>query len=347
MFQYILLHCIKALKAERSLANIFYLLTGKKSTQTIQDSHLYNLTDYFGVYRSLKRVDFNNAIDNLVQKSYIVYNKQGFAQLSDAGKYHLTVQAQQYQDLHFRGMVFERMAPPFLATLILLIQTATNIFVNNYRFIPVIDNSSAQSNVKQFLKQKDLDISILLRDLYGDLYKCFTVNRLPQSSIEIFTDHITSAKEIGLSQHQLASKYIMTKEDVHCYLMNVVHLMLDESKHPDKYNVFPYIINQQSDLPVTESALATYKLYSRGHTIGEIAAYRSLKESTIQDHIIEIAYAEKVEWTRHMGTEIYNTISEVMEKTNTKQLKILKSLLPEHISYFQIKLVIALWHKPL
>ncbi|MFC4404322.1 helix-turn-helix domain-containing protein [Gracilibacillus xinjiangensis] len=346
MLKYILLYCIDALRAERSVANVYYLLRGKKSTQTIQDSHLYNLTNFFGVYRTIKRKDFNRVVDELVKMNLIKISEQGFAHMNEYGKEYLVNQYNKFQHLYLKGMSYEKSAPQFLATLILLIQTVTNIHMKNYRFIPVIDDVAIQSNVKRFLQSKQLDMTILLKDLYDDLLQILSSRKFPEYSKDIFVDYITSANEVGLGQQQLAVKYNISKEDIHCYLMNMIHLILEEIRiTAPTYKVLPYILDQKRKLPLTESAIVTYKYYSSGYTIHEIANQRNLKESTVQDHIIEIAYMGEVKWSNHMNDKEFSLIREVLEKSNTKQLKTLKDQLPDFITYFQIKLVIALWHK--
>ncbi|WP_194287281.1 helix-turn-helix domain-containing protein [Gracilibacillus oryzae] len=346
MFQYIILYCLNNLNGERSVANIYYLLKGKKSTQTIQDSYLYNLTEFFGVYRSIARSNFNRVIDELAELNYISISGKAFATVNHEGQQNLAQLDSEFQNTYFKGMTYEKHAPQFLATFILLIQTVTNLHIKKSRFIPVIDNGSIQTNVKNFLQNKPLDMSVLLRDIYDDLRQIFSTASFPDFSIDIFVDYLTSANEIGLSQQQIALKYNISKEDVHFHLFNIIHYILEQMKlAPAKYKVLPYMSNQRQDLSLTDSAMVTYNYYGKGYSIKEIAGTRDLKESTVQDHIVEIAYVGEVKWSDHMSDEEYSMIKKALVQTNTKQLKTLKELLPDFITYFQIKLVIALWHK--
>ena len=53
----IILNCLKQLNGERTIYSIYHLLKGKKTSQTIQDAHLFEITHYFGVYQWFTRED--------------------------------------------------------------------------------------------------------------------------------------------------------------------------------------------------------------------------------------------------------------------------------------------------
>lgn len=42
--QYTLLHCLKQLNGERTVSSIYYLLKGKRSSQTLQDGNMFRVS---------------------------------------------------------------------------------------------------------------------------------------------------------------------------------------------------------------------------------------------------------------------------------------------------------------
>lgn len=42
--QYTLLHCLKQLNGERTVSSIYYLLKGKRSSQTLQDGNMFRIS---------------------------------------------------------------------------------------------------------------------------------------------------------------------------------------------------------------------------------------------------------------------------------------------------------------
>ena len=53
--QTMILFCLQKINGERTIYSIYHLLKGKKSSQTIQDTHLFHLQPLFQTYTNLSR----------------------------------------------------------------------------------------------------------------------------------------------------------------------------------------------------------------------------------------------------------------------------------------------------
>ena len=60
---------IKKFQGERSIYAIFHMLQGKKSSQTIQDAHLYGLTNLYGIMPNFTRLQLKSIVEKLGSKS--------------------------------------------------------------------------------------------------------------------------------------------------------------------------------------------------------------------------------------------------------------------------------------
>src|SRR3954469_3240333 len=85
----IILYCLKQLKGERTIYSIYHLLNGKKSSQTIQDAHLFSIKKFFRIFESLTRESFEEIITNLVNKQLICLCGNQRYQLTESGLIHL------------------------------------------------------------------------------------------------------------------------------------------------------------------------------------------------------------------------------------------------------------------
>src|SRR3954471_17684044 len=65
------LYCLKQLNKERTIYSVYHLLNGKKSSQTIQDAHLFSLKSFFGIYEQLSRESFDEVIESMQGKKWI------------------------------------------------------------------------------------------------------------------------------------------------------------------------------------------------------------------------------------------------------------------------------------
>src|SRR5699024_8571397 len=148
MFDYILLDCIIKLNGERTLYNIYHLLGARKSSQTLQDRNIFNVSAYFGIYRSLKRSNFDQAIQLLRDKNLIIVTEDQISHITDKG-YTLYKQQKKASDLLFlNGSKFEPHATELGKALQLFVQLLTHMHKKHYRFVPIIDNTETQRFIK-------------------------------------------------------------------------------------------------------------------------------------------------------------------------------------------------------
>ncbi len=88
------------------------------------------------------------------------------------------------------------------------------------------------------------------------------------------------------------------------------------------------------------SALESYSLFSCGKSISEIAAIRKLSQISIQNHICMVFEHDlsKINYQQiGLTSDIYEMIQKAIEKVGPTKLKPIKDLLPNDVSYFQIK----------
>jgi uncharacterized protein YpbB len=343
MFHYILLVCIKYIKSERSINNIYYLLKGKKSTQTIQDAYLFQLTNFFGIYPQVEKNTFNNFVTQLLNNQLIKHVKNDFVIITTYGETYLN---NNKRPLYFNGLNYNKIDRAYLQSIILLIQTTTNLANGNNRFIPVIEDYQVQKIVKKVLQTKLNNPEVICSSVYKDLHTLLDSYNGDDRVKEMFVMYLTSNNEIGHSMQQLAETYKMSIEDVYCELMNLIHYQLSEiEQNRSAFLFLPNLIGTKNVELLTDSAKRTYELLLKSHTVKEISQIRLLKENTIYDHIVEIAYQFPVNIYHYMSVEVYEKIRYVLDELHTTKLKELKSKLPNSVTYFQIKLAIAITYR--
>lgn len=88
----------------------------------------------------------------------------------------------------------------------------------------------------------------------------------------------------------------------------------------------------------------TFIMYKLGKNIEEIATLKGVSTITIENHFIHLwkKYKNIDKEMCNLTLEIQNQILEIIDVVGTKKLKPIKELLPEHISYFQIKACVLL-----
>ncbi|WP_165769114.1 helix-turn-helix domain-containing protein [Virgibacillus profundi] len=340
----IILKCSMNIQGERTDSAIYHILKGKRSIQTVQDIHLYQLENFFGVYKSLKKQLFERKINELNAKGFLqrISTSEPLFKTSKAGVDWLDQSTVEIPYHYFAGLKYNGMANSFFERLTLLIQTLTNSYMKYYKFIPVIDTTSVENWVKAlFLKAKSKE-SYILSTIFQELESL--LHYLTDQEAEMFVDRLSGYKNYGMSIHQLAVKYEMTSEDTQLYFTGIIHRMLTMIENAN--SSFPFMSFILKDISnkhmITNSANSTYTFLKRGYSIDTIAQLRQLKNNTIYDHIVEIAlYDANFPIHNYVSKEDQQKIMKASSITRSYKLKMIKQSVDEHISYFQIRLVLA------
>lgn len=343
MFEFILLDCIVKLKAERTIYNIYHLLQGKKAAQTLQDRNIFELAAYYGIYRSLSRKQFDRSIQKLKGKGLVTFISPGILSATEKGDKWYTRQKESITSILFlNGSVYGSKAEAFSNSLQLFLQLLTHIYKGEYRFIPIIEDAETQFFIKQVWQNNQLPHEDLLAMIYHDLYHILKM--FPAVHAECFVDRLTTYEKIGLSNAQLAQKYSISPHDAHLFFCNIIHYICGKMEEENEFQFIQHLSRTPSyQKELTRSAKKTFHLIQNGYTAEQIAAMRQLKRNTILDHVIEIAYAyPRMEWDSFITREDYQLIHHTVKQLSTKKLKTIKLHLPDSISYFQIKLALAL-----
>ncbi|GAA0481333.1 helix-turn-helix domain-containing protein [Salinibacillus aidingensis] len=343
MYQTILLACIDRIDDEKSFSSIYHLLKGKRSAQTIQDAKAYGLSPIFGILKSLTKNQFRNSLLKLHKDEYIEWKGEETVSLTSTGKSYLSIRKSQEPELAwFDGFNLHHIAPHFRLRLLLWIQTASNLLKNHSHFIPVNDQREVATWVKTFYQKKKNQLDAHFASLHEELHQLLKLHQ--PFHADIFVATLTGFRKIGLSKQQIAEKWNLTIEDAELYLQSSIHFILN--KVHQNQTEFPtlseFIPHELMQLPLTASAGKTRKLLKQGYTIEQISRRRNLKVNTIQDHIVEIIHVDpSYPVDSFVSAEAEQIIRNKISELNTKRLKVIKEQLPESISYFMIRIVMA------
>ena len=92
----------------------------------------------------------------------------------------------------------------------------------------------------------------------------------------------------------------------------------------------------------TPSNITSFNLFKEGKTIEEIAKERNLSVGTIEGHLVAFVTSKEIDINKMVSKEKQAQIKEAIKIHGTSGTKNLKDVLPETISYGEIRMVIAL-----
>ena len=95
-----------------------------------------------------------------------------------------------------------------------------------------------------------------------------------------------------------------------------------------------------------ETHITTYNLYNSGKSIDEIANIRELTKTTIENHLLKCYENDlDIDLTKCINTQYENDIISAITKLGSEKLRPLIDILPEEVSYFDIKYYVLKFSK--
>jgi uncharacterized protein YpbB len=334
----ILLYCLKQLNGERTIYSIYHLLNGKKSSQTLQDAHLFSLKRYFRILEPLTRESFDEIFNKLLENKLVEPCGEQRFLLTPAGEDYLLNNEQPY---YVNGWRYQPFTLLVWERLSLLVQVTSNFTFHETKYIPIQKNVDVHNWLKGFLKSTSVPKQELGRSLFSELIEILELARDVNPKVLIF--RLTGYKQIGLTSSQIAKKLNIDSLHFHLEFINTIHCLLHFVENdPSRFKVLSSLLaNLDQNDSLTLSARKTLVLLNQGFTAEEIASIRNLKISTIEDHLVEFALNVKdFSINSYVNEEIQHQILEISKRESTRQLKVIRNTL-KTVSYFQIRLVIA------
>jgi len=149
--------------------------------------------------------------------------------------------------------------------------------------------------------------------------------------------------------NQLIDMEFIRKKNIQGYTYSYPILELTEAGKKvlaEKIKVELQIIKEQKPVKVGESEMATFDLFSGGKNVEEIAKERNLAVSTIYIHLYHLIANDYLSSSDVVSEEKISQITEAYKQfKNEPKLKELKEMLPENISYEEIRCVTSHFNK--
>lgn len=338
IFRQILLQIFHKFKEERTISAPFHLLRGKRSGQTIQDVGIFQLHMYFGILPKLSRKTYDEEISKLIKQRYLVVSEDGYYTVSTSVN-NLT----ESMNLPFDGWHYRGNEHIFFARLSLVIQSLSHKAAGQMSFIPIQKDPLIQAWVRNYLISNHYQHNQLQKKLLEEIIRSLEKAPIEHKAKEILIKRLAGYKIAGYTWQQLAIYENNNEMDIQLIYIACLHTWLNEIY--DNASQFPLLASIADQIrisiPLSGSAYQTAQLFNQGHTLEQISQYRNLKKSTIEDHIVELAMNEpKFDIQQFISKEEVTEVLNAVEDYNTKKLKVLHEVIP-HLSYFQIRLVLA------
>ncbi|RKD72885.1 uncharacterized protein YpbB [Sinobaca qinghaiensis] len=340
--RHLILHVLVKLEGDRTPGAVYHILTGKKSSQSIQDMKWYGLTEWYGAFPKLTMEIFQNDL-TLFRQNGLLLPSADFIKIPDTAKemdkdfwsvYVRPVLYNQWKYGAAAGVFWERLA--------LLVQCLSFSLAGSGHFIPVTKEKAVLHWLKT-IWPSGREAKIQLADtLHVELNSL--LDSFKTEDAAILVNKLGGSAKTGLTYSQIAGALGREEEEIIYRFNGILHYIIEvlqqnSSSFPLLAGLLPAV---ESSIRLTKTAAETKRLLDKGWSFEKISRFRRLKQSTIEDHIIEIASeSSSFPLFDYVPAAYSEKIRAVSNTLQTRKMKELKDQFPDEITYFHIRLTLA------
>lgn len=326
------------LNDEKTPAAGYHILRGKRSGQMMQDVVYYDVHPFFSLLPKLSKDFFDEAIQALERENYVVVHEDAILHVTNEGK----KVAQLVRPLHFDGWNYRGREEVFFARLSLVVQTLSHFKEGVHRFMPIQREREIQQFVKQFLRHYSIQDPAFALAIKNEIMEALLESQMTEEQKIVFTHRLVGYQQTGWTWDQLGEQLLQAPFTIKLHYIESLHMFLNVVTASNQYPLLKKIANEiKVENHLNDSTQRTKVLFEQGHSLETIAQIRRLKESTIEDHFVEIALNdENFPLQQFIREEDCLAVHIKANELATKRLRILKESFP-HLSYFQLRLILS------
>lgn len=313
-----ILSCIRRMNERFGMGLVTDVLKGSNSAK-IRSLGFDSLSTY-GLMKDYSKDTIKNIISFLISEGYII---------STGDKYPILSLSASANDILFKNKsVFIKKKIEKLSN-----STTQNKNINNNSNI---ENLQYDENLFSLLKSVRMSIAKNLH--IPPFIVCADISLKQMSTFFPLT--VESLLQIhGIGAHKVEQYGEVFLNAISNY---VIENNIDVSSKSCEVNSFASVLTEKKE----ETHIITYNLYNGGKSIDEIANIRELTKTTIENHLLKCYENDlDIDLTRCVNTQYENDIISAIDKLGCEKLKPLKEILPNEVSYFDIKYYVLKFSK--
>lgn len=339
-FNYYLLSYFNTDK-EISLSQILHVLRGKRTPSMFYITEINQWHHGFSVDKKIQRLELQKIINTLINDNLLTEKKTGYLQ-TIAGK----EKTAEYFETHYFPHKITRfsnvnLAKPFWERIQLYTQVFSEYSYQNTQYLPVIKNPNHQENVRQLFKEANKNIEAVFTQWVKEQRQLFEI--IAEDQADIIGNFLTGHGRIGKTRMQIRKKLGMQADEFSFYFRDILEELIELIKQ--NRQSFPLLyqlltqINEEFFLGLSQSTHQSYQLLKQGANIQQIARKRRIKENTVKEHLLEMAFILTNFPVQHfVSTEMYAYLAKQFENDNEYSFKKAMTEIT-NIEFYQYRLV--------
>lgn len=341
--EYFLHYLLSLFNQQRPLkvAQLIHVFHGRRTPSILYFIEIQQLFTPFELLPKLKREQLEKWFAVMQKNKWIIEKENGFVQ-TDFGKRMVESYFQNhYYPDNITSLQYSKARNAFWERFQLLTQVFSEKRFENMQYVPIIKHPSHQEGVRVWLSKQNEEKqkAIVMDQWIKETFSLF--ESLPEEVANMFAMQLSGHGRIGKTKQQTSSLINKEPYEFLLFFENALEQVILQIEKEDFF-LLKEILNdilKETDYGLTDSTFLTAKYLGKGLSIDQIAKLRKLKENTIREHILEIAFIQpNFSFKSFIPEKTYDLLNKEFEKNNLLTYQEIKKSLPA-VEFIHFRLV--------
>ena len=328
------------LERPTSSSQLLHTFQGKRTPSMFYLAERNGWHHAFARFNNISDVEIEKVLKGLFQKVLITQKDKGFI-LTEKGQ---LISNEFFEDRYYpqaSSFATGNIWKDFWDRYQLFVQTFSEMSYKNNRYTPIIKHPHHQENVRLLFQQFQQNKEILKANWIKEQY--FLFEQLDENRANMLMDQLTGHERVGETKRQIQWQLDMAALEYSFYHQDTIEELLNIiQQHPEELAILYAIMNQlqvETNHGLSVSTNASFQLLGQGHSISDIATIRRLKENTVREHILEMAFVlYDFPIKAFIPKNVYQDLNQAFEKNEDYSYKEAKSEF-EDLEFMYFRLV--------
>lgn len=326
---------------ETNASQIFHVLQGKRTPTMFYMVEKNKWHHGFSNFSKISREKLDQIIQQFLQLNWLEKKNKGYI-LTEQG--HQTLETY-FNSHHFPCQIKSfsniKLRKPFWDRYQLFTQIFSERSFNNNNYIPIIKHPVHQEQIRLFFRYFKNQPNQLLEKWIEEQYSLFSF--IEEERVNQLFKHLSGHSMVGDTKSQVREKLAMEKLEYEFYHLDTIEMTIEcIKKHKEEMPLMYAILQsllQETGYGLSASTYQTYLSIQKGKTIREISLERRLKENTVREHILEIAFVfDEFPYDEFLSPTLKQALNEKFKQDESYSFKKAVSDFPS-IEFMEYRLI--------
>ena len=323
-----------------SLNQIYHVLKGKKTPSMYYIVEKNQWHHGFSLEKRIEKKNLKRQINYFLKKSFLVQENENYLLTNKGAEALDHFFKNHYYPSRIKSFENIDIYSDFWEQILLYTQVFSEYSYKNSNYQPIISKPDHQENIRQLFQWANQNLDTVLMQWKNE--QLILLNHLERNKANVLANLLTGHEQTGQTRVQIANHLGMMPYEFDFYLKDIIEDLIQIiEKHQKELALSIRILKQSKKanfLSLSKSTYISYEMLKNGYSIQKIARHRRIKEGTVKEHLLEMAFTIKnFPVKKFIEAADYKYLSQLF----TEKEEILFKDIPseKRIEFFQYRLV--------